>query len=293
MHLIASLAAVIAPAFLISLAGYLWARRGLPFDQIMVTHMITLVGAPCLVFSIFTKMQMSTAAFAAMGGASLACLVLFGITGTIGLRLAGLSTKVYLPSLIFPNVGNMGIPICLFAFGEQGMAMAMVYFAVTVIGQFTIGVALASGEFRIGALLKLPFIYVTLVALAFNAFAIQPPSWLTNTADVAGGLTVPLMLMALGAALAQLKVDNVKRAVVMSLIRLLLGAAGGWLVARLFGLEGAALGVLVIQSAMPVAVFNYLFASLYHNEPEEVAGMVLVSTALAYVGLPLLVAALT
>ncbi|PKU25248.1 AEC family transporter [Telmatospirillum siberiense] len=293
MHLITNLAAVIAPAFLISLAGYLWARRGLPFDQTMITHMITLIGAPCLVFSIFTKMRMSGAAFATMGGASTACLVLFGVAGAIGLRAAGLSSKVYLPSLIFPNVGNMGIPICLFAFGEQGMALAMVYFAVTIIGQFTIGVALASGEFRIGALLRLPFIYVTVIALALNAFEVRPPAWLTNTADVAGGLTVPLMLMALGVALAQLKVDNVGRAVAMSLVRLLLGGAGGWLVARLFGLEGAALGVLVVQSAMPVAVFNYLFASLYHNEPEEVAGMVLVSTALAYLGLPLLVAALT
>jgi predicted permease len=78
-----------------------------------------------------------------MGAASVACLVLFGIAGAVGLRAAGLPSKVYLPSLIFPNVGNMGIPICLFAFGEQGMALAMVYFAITIIGQFTIGIALA------------------------------------------------------------------------------------------------------------------------------------------------------
>jgi predicted permease len=293
MPLISNLAAVIAPAFLISLAGYLWARRGLPFDQTMVTHLMTLVGAPSLVFSIFTKMQLPPAEFALMGGASVACLALFGIAGAIGLRAAGLPAKVYLPSLIFPNVGNMGIPICLFAFGEQGMALAMVYFAVTIIGQFTIGIALASGQFKIGGLMKLPFIYVALLAVALNALGIQPPAWLANTADLAGGITVPMMLMALGVALAQLKVDNLKRAMTMSLVRLLLGAAGGWGVATLFGFEGAARGVLVVQSAMPVAVFNYLFACLYDNKPEEVAGMVLVSTALAYLGLPILVALLT
>lgn len=293
MQLIASLAAVVAPAFLISLAGYLWARRGLPFDQTMVTHLITLIGAPCLVFSIFTKMRMPAAAFANAGLACCVCLLLFGVAGTIGLRMARLPVKVYLPSLIFPNVGNMGIPICLFAFGEQGMAYAMIYFAITVIGQFTIGIALATGEFRIASLLRLPFIYVTAFALALNAFGIEPPAWLTNTADVAGGLTVPLMLMALGAALAQLRVGNVKRALAMSIIRVGLGGAGGWVVARLFGMDGAALGVMVIQSAMPVAVFNYLFASLYGNDPEEVAGMVLMSTALAYLGLPMLVAVLT
>lgn len=77
----------------------------------------------------------------------------------------------------------------------------------------------------------------------------------------------------------------------VSAARLAMGALGGWLVALLFGLDGAALGVLVIQSAMPVAVFNYLFARLYGEQPEEVAGLVLVSTALSYLTLPLLVVA--
>jgi predicted permease len=79
----------------------------------------------------------------------------------------------------------------------------------------------------------------------------------------------------------------------MSLVRLLMGAAGGWAVAVLFGFEGVARGVLVLQSAMPVAVFNYLFACMYDNDPEEVAGMVVVSTVLSYLGLPFLVAQLT
>jgi hypothetical protein len=78
----------------------------------------------------------------------------------------------------------------------------------------------------------------------------------------------------------------------MSILRLVLGAAGGWAVAEMFGFEGTAKGVLVVQSAMPVAVFNYLFACMYGNGPEEVAGMVVVSTGIAYLGLPALVALL-
>jgi predicted permease len=293
MSLISELAAVIAPAFLISLAGFFWARCKLPFDQSMITNLMTLIGAPCLVFSIFTKMQLPASQVALMGAASVVCLVLFAVVGTIVLRFAGLRTKVYLPSLIFPNVGNMGIPVCLFAFGEQGVALAMVYFAVTIVGQFTFGPGLAAGRFEPSKLLKLPFIYVAIVAMILNAYSIEPPAWVANTASLAGGITVPMMLLALGVAIAQLKVSNLRRALVMSLLRLSMGAAGGWGVAVLFGFEGVARAVLVLQSAMPVAVFNYLFACIYDNDPEEVAGMVVVSTALAYLLLPVLVAQFT
>jgi predicted permease len=292
MLLISSLAAVIAPAFLISLVGYVWAKRGLPFDQVMITHLMTLVAAPALVFSIFTKMRLPLVDVATMGIAAVFCMLVMGVVGAVGLRLAGLSARVFLPSLIFSNVGNMGLPVCFFAFGDEGMALAMVYFAVAVVGQFTVGPALAAGRFEVGKLLRLPFVYVTIVSVLLNVYGIRPPAWLANTADLAGALAVPLMLMALGVALAQLNVSRLGRATVLSLVRILGGAATGWAVAFAFGLTGAARGALVIESAMPVAVFNYLFACMYDHEPEEVAGMILVSTALAYLGLPFLVAAL-
>jgi hypothetical protein len=55
----------------------------------------------------------------------------------------------------------------------------------------------------------------------------------------------------------------------------------------LLGLEGAARGVLIIQSAMPAAVFNYLWAQHYGRDAAAVAGVVVLSTALAFVLLPL------
>ncbi|TBW39466.1 AEC family transporter [Siculibacillus lacustris] len=292
MLLISSLAAVIAPAFLISLIGFVWAKRGLPFDQTMITHLMTMVAAPSLVFSIFTKMHLPLADVATMAAATILCMLIFGVVGAIGLRLAGLSARVFLPSLIFPNVGNMGLPVCFFAFGDAGMTLAMVYFAVSVIGQFTVGPALAAGRFEARTLLRLPFVYVMILSIALQIWEIRPPAWLTNTTDLAGAIAVPMMLLSLGVALAQLKVARFGRATVLSLARIGGGGLTGWAVAAAFGLAGPARGAPIIESAMPVAVFNYLFASLYGNEPEEVAGMILVSTALAYVGLPFLIAAL-
>jgi predicted permease len=292
LTLLSGLAAVVAPVFLISLAGYVWRRRALPFDQLLVTNLVTLVGAPCLVFATLTKARLPGSEIMVMGGATLACLGLSAVAAAAGLRLARLPLKVYLPSLVFPNIGNLGLPVCLFTFGEDGLALAMIFFAVTTVGQFTLGPAIASGRFALGKLLRVPLIYVVLVSAGLGIAGIEIPRWLSNTAELAGGLAVPLMLLALGVALADLKTANLARATTMSVARLAMGVAGGWLVATLLGLEGAHRGVVIIESAMPVAVFNYLFARMYDNQPDEVAGMVLVSTILAYAGLPLLVAAL-
>lgn len=288
--LLSHLAAILAPVFLTSAVGFGWVKRGYAFDQGFATRLIAGLATPGLVFSTLVRMHVSTADFATMGAASLACLAVFFVLGIAGLKLCRLPTSVFLPSLAFPNNGNMGLPVCLFAFGDKGVALATIYFAVICVFQFTLGPLLSSGRFSLTLLVKAPVIYATLAAVAVIALHLPVPDWLLNTAALIGQLSVPLMLLALGVALAQLKVTNVGRAVTVSLLRFGVGVAGGVLVSLLFGFHGAERGVVILESAMPAAVFNYLFALMYDNAPEEVAGVIMVSTLLSYVALPFLVA---
>jgi len=115
------------------------------------------------------------------------------------------------------------------------------------------------------------------------------PAWLDNTTGIHGGATIPLMLITLGVSLAQLKVAEWKHSLLFSLVRVLGGFGLALLVAGWFGLEGVDRGVLILQSSMPVAVFNYLLALRYQRQPGEVAGMVVLSTLLSFVLLPLIV----
>jgi predicted permease len=136
----------------------------------------------------------------------------------------------------------------------------------------------------------MPVLYAVLIALAFMAAGRKPPEFVANTAQLFGGLTIPLMLMALGVSLGKLRVASVPRAVVFSILRLAGGFGTGLACAWLFGLTGPARGVLLIQATMPVAVFNYLFALHYRRAPEEIAGMVVISTLISFASLPLLLA---
>ena len=66
------------------------------------------------------------------------------------------------------------------------------------------------------------------------------------------------------------------------------GALVGYLVANLLSLEGTSRGVLIVQSAMSAAMFNYLMAYRYHRSPEIVASLVVMSTLASFATLPLL-----
>ncbi len=132
----------------------------------------------------------------------------------------------------------------------------------------------------------MPLVWAVPLALVIKYIALDVPLWLFRTLDLVGGFTIPLMLITLGVSLASLRIQSLPRSIWLSVLRLGMGFAVGWGTAEVFGYEGIARGVLIIECAMPVAVFNYLYAEMYNNKPEEVAGTVLVSTALSFVTLP-------
>ena len=103
-----------------------------------------------------------------------------------------------------------------------------------------------------------------------------------------GNLGIPLMLLTLGVSLARLRVVGLARGITLSVLRLVMGLAIGLVVAELFTLEGVARGVFILGCAMPVAVFNYIMAERYGRRSSDVASMVVISTAISFATLPLL-----
>ncbi len=288
--MINQLFAVIAPIIICAGIGYAWARSGLDYPVDFVTRLVMNIGAPCLIVASFSR---SSIEIISMTEITLAALVVLGIMALIGvvlLRLMRLETGIFLPSLIFPNIGNMGLPLCLFAFGETGLALALTIFLLVFTLQMSLGIVLVAGRGNIGALVKQPVLWATVVALVLIVMGWSLPAWLVNTTGLIGDVTIPLMLITLGVSLARLKVAEWKLSLLFSVMRV----AGGFLialaVAEWFDLQGVERGVLILQSSMPVAVFNYLLALKFDREPGEVAGMVLLSTLLAFFCLPFIVA---
>lgn len=280
--------AVIAPVFLVAAIGYGWTRAKLPYDSAFITTFAINVSSPCLVFSALTHLHIDGSVMARMALAASACMGLAGLLAVPVMLAARLPVRVYLPAMAFPNAGNLGLPVCLFAFGETGLSLGVLFFAVMSVSQFTLGPALAAGRFDLKQMIATPSIHAVWLAVAIQLTGATLPQWIANTTTLLGNCAVPLMLLALGVALSKLKLSGAVRALSMSALRLGLGFAVGLLVVWAMGLTGTMRGVVLVQSSMPVAVFNYLWALRYDNRPEDVAGMVLGSTAMAFVGLPAL-----
>ncbi len=281
--------AVIAPILVCAGLGYGWARMGIVYPVDFVTRIVMNIGAPCLIIASFSRADIEVGKMAEIAAATVVILFIMLLLGTVLIRLLRLRISTFLPSLLFPNIGNMGLPLCLFAFGETGLALGLIVFLVIFTLQMSLGIALVAGQGNLSGLLKQPVLWATAAALLLVATGYTLPVWLANTTGLLGGLTIPLMLITLGVSLAQLKVAEWKHSILFSLLRVLGGFALAVLVAGLFGLTGTERGVLVLQSSMPVAVFNYLLALRYEREPGEVAGMVVLSTLLAFVLLPVMV----
>ncbi len=288
--MIAQIAAILAPTAAATLVGWLWSRHGPGIDRRRTTDLIMLLGAPCLVFHGLVSAELDAAAMGEMAAASAAALLAFALVAAPILRLAHLELPTFLAPMVFGNAGNMGLPVCLFAFGPEGLALALVFFAVTSVVHFSLGIALWSGRISLAAIARTPLALAALLAVGVKLTDFPVPGWLLDTAGLLGGCAVPLMLLSLGAAIAELRVERLGRQAALAALRLGMGAGVGLGLSRLLGLEGVARGVLVLQAAMPVAVVNHLMAERYGRSPDDVAGVIVLSTLGSLLTFPLLLA---
>lgn len=280
---------VVSPVAICALIGFIWAKRGGPFDTEMVTRLVTNVGVPCLVFSTIVSVEIEKQQFFEMGLAALVTNVAFLVIGWIMLRSLKMSIRTYLNPIVFANTGNMGLPLCLLAFGEQGLALGIAYFVVNVLLLVTVGIPIVSNRYRPADVFRQPFIYAAGLSVFFLLSDVPVPDVAQNTTKLLGNFTIPLMLITLGVSLARLKIADFKKSSIIAGIRLILGLVAGFGVAALMGLTGDARAVVIIMCAMPVAVITFLLAETYSDEGKSVAGAVVISTLLAFPILPVLI----
>jgi predicted permease len=278
---------IVAPVFLLGSAGFAWAKAGFDYPTEFVTRLSMTLAVPCLIFTALMQTEITPAALTAL---SLAALAAYAVVIALSWGLVAalrLDRAAYVAPLAFGNTGNLGLPLALFAFGEAGLGLGVVVFAVMAVLTFTIGLWLVAGGASPARVLREPMLWATLLGGLFLTMGWQTPEWLTRSLSLVGQMAIPLMLITLGVAVARLKPGRVGRAAWLSAAKLALGLAAGVIAGRAFGLEPVAFGVLVLQMATPVAVTSYLLAERYGTDPDAVAGLVMVSTLMSVATLPI------
>ncbi len=288
--MIFELLSVVAPVFLIALVGLAWARSGAHFDEVSISRLVLNVGIPCLVFRSLTSLDVPPMELARMAGLAATAMSMFAVGGFAALKAMNLPAHTFLGPLVFANSGNIGLPICLFAFGEPGLALGMAYFAVSSTCHVVLGGPLFSGQWSARPFFRSPLTWAVVITVAVVGSGASVPTWMARTTTLLGDIAIPLMLLTLGVSLSKMHPASLGRSVVLSFARLGLGFAAGLILTNLLDVDGLPRKVLILQASMPVGVLNYLFAQRYARSPEQVASLVLVSTLVSVVSIPALLA---
>lgn len=290
MNLVLTVLNITAPVILLATVGFVWVKLGFEYRVEFVTRMAMTLALPGLIFVALMNIEAEPRALAALSLASLVAyaIVIIGIFAVV--KVARLDRRTFLAPLAFGNTGNLGLPLALFAFGETGLGYAVVVFAIMAVLSFTIGIWMVAGAGSFKRVVREPLVGATLLGALFLWQGWKTPEFLTNAISLVGQMAIPLMLITLGVAVARLETKAMTQAVILSMIKLAICATVGWAVATWFALDPVAAGVLIVQVATPVAVASYLLAEKYGADAQSVAGLVVASTLLSVLALPLILA---
>lgn len=292
MNLALTVLEITAPVFALAAIGYVWVRMGHEYNVEFVTRLAMTLSVPCLIFTSLMKTNVDPAALTAL---SVGAVVAYGVLTIVAFAMAKLmrlEIRTYLAPIIFGNTGNLGLPLAMFAFGEEGLGYAVVVFAIMAIWSFTFGIWLVSGGGSLTKVIKEPLVAATILGGIFLWQGWETPRVITNTLSLIGQMAIPLMLITLGVAVARLTPGRIGQAVLISVLKLAICVGVAWGVGIWLDLGPIALAVLVLQVSTPVAVTSYLLATKYGADSDAVAGLVVVSTLLSVLVIPVLLAVL-
>ena len=295
-ELVSILIDIIAPIMAVAAIGFALARI-FSLDSRVLSKLSLYLFSPALIFVSIYRSKLGTefvsiAAFA---------FIIFGLMGVVTwvlakfLRFDRMTTSAFALSTMFVNAGNYGLPLGLFAFGQEGLSRAVVFFVATSILAQTFAIFIAArgtvtNRDALFQVLKMPLIYAAALALVFNAYQWQIPEPVMKSVDLLSGGTIPLVLVILGIELSRAALTQDRGVIALAtFVRLVIAPLLAFGLAAAMGLQGVARSVCIVEASTPTAVLAAIIASEFKAKSDFVTGAVLVSTLASVVTLTILI----
>jgi malate permease and related proteins len=257
---------------------------------------------PCLIF----ESVASNTALRSPENLLLPPLVGFGVTwlgiraGLLMARAIGLHVgtglRTFALSVGIANYGYLPLPIMEAIWGPESRGVLLVHNVGVEIAIWTVGILVLSGQSLREGWRKLvsPILITLVLAVGFNLAQLTPllPDFVSKTIHALGVCAIPLGLIMTGVNLAQylheprelfdLRVSGAAMALRLGILPVLVLAVAKFLPCSL-----ELKRVLVVQAAMPTAVIPIIIARLYGGHPRTAVQIVLGTTALGVLVIPL------
>ena len=295
------------PFFALIGLGFGAARAG-GFPTLATTHLTKFVffyALPAMLFAFSANLSFADlldwrAAAAYLWACALVYLVVMAVAF---LRRATLSeATIEAHCAIIGNTGFLGVPMLVVLLGEASVKTVLLVLTIDLVvfsSLFTILITLGKGG-RIDwqlpwrlviAVARNPMVVAMVLGLSWSATGLAVPELANDFLRLLGAAATPCALFAIGASLAERRIERLQIVTWLSFAKLVLHPAAVAVGALLlFGVDPYVAGVLIAAAALPVAGNVFILAQHYQTGPARVSATILVSTAVGIATLPVIIA---
>ena len=279
---------IILPVIFVVFIGYLWNRYNKDFNPIAVTKLVANIGLPCLIYDSLTRSNLTINIYFKIFLSAILVLAIGFLFGYLLIKIFRLPSIKLTTPLMHPNTGNMGIPLSLLAFGNEGLALAAGFASIVMVSHFTANAAISSGNYSLKRIILSPVLLSLIFSLIILFYKIEMPNFFNSITKILSGFVIPLVLLSLGISLSKINIKKLKIGFILGLFKLISGPFIGLLVVYLLKLDGNVARVVILQASMPAAILTYLIAAQNNSYDQEIGTAVFVSTIGSAFSIPII-----
>ncbi|MEM1256183.1 MAG: AEC family transporter [Cyanobacteria bacterium P01_H01_bin.21] len=285
------LISAILPIALVALVG-VWVGRAFTLERQTLARLSIYALVPALVLSSLAKTTLALGnAVAIVITFILNTSLLYLLAVILGrlLKFSSDEKKSLIATTIFANVGNMGLPFVLFSLGEAGLERAVVYLVGSSLMTASIFPIVLKGEGVLNGLrytLCLPVLWAAIAGLVLQGTHTELPIPIERGVTLLSDGAIPVALLMLGIQLSETPFIFGRYELMGAGLRLLVSPLLAFNIANLVGLADIDRQVVVLQSAMPVAVNSLIWVTELGGDTVRVARTIVISTLLSFGTLP-------
>lgn len=284
---------IILPVFIIIAVGYAYGRlRGATVraDMAPVNRLTTELLCPLLVFTALAAKEFDIAHNASLILAGVLISLGSGLLAWPVARMLGYDVRSFVPPMIYNNCGNMGLPLAILAFGASSLPSAVALFVACNLVYFSVGIRIIeSGRSQRASLVKLftsPMMLAMIFGVVVALLHISLPAQLMYALKMLGEACIPVMLFSLGVRMLDISFRSWHIGLAGAIMCPLGGLIMAWLLDMVLSLTPEQRGQMYLFAALPPAVFCFMVAEQYKQEPDKVAAIVLMGNLASLVFVP-------
>ena len=289
---------IVLPVFLIFAAGFI-GQKMLHLNVKSISTMALYLMTPFLTFETFYSNKLNMDYFYMFSFSVLLILILIGVTLFSGwvTKMDRRHTSALLLGTLFPNSGNYGAPVVLFAYGTQAFNYAIILMVIHGLLINSIGIFIASYggqksatiKNAVMSVIKMPNLYGVFLGILLQLLHVELPSTIVNSVSLIGSAAIPTIMLILGMQLAEIKPQKFeyKYLSLVTLTRMVASPLIATVLVIFMPVSDIIKSVFILLAAMPVAANVTMLAVQFEVKPNLISLTTLITTLLSLLTIPI------